>query len=487
MLVYVFVRQPGGGKTPIESIMPEASKMPLYLFLALTIFALLSWCELNAQEMPVRLHFKPADHVLGDVHPFFHQGECFLYYLKPGKFSSSLVRSHDLLEWREAPIAHSRVKPDDWMAPWFVLGVFRDPVGQVYRSFYGIRRGRMVSSVSRDLLNWHCAPKEFHVPPANYYRQRRDPFVFWIPEMNRFGCVMTTWMKGGRPEEKGGAVSLATSPDLKQWQDHGAIIDPGDMGQPECPQMFALGGRWYILASIHEEGGVGQPAYWTSKSPLGPWPKAPTGALDGRHLCAAQVAFDGEIPLLFGWIPLTPSSPGKKKRWGGHLALPRELHTLPDGSLGSRLPSMLLERFAGLPWREVPDFPITSLPHALNGEWYDFAVEFTLQMPTTAKAVRVQITPLGQAVLEHDRLRIFDAAGELRSELTADIPSVQAVTVRIFVEADMVEVFVNGRHSLVARVPVRTTPRRLSMQSDGSGAKVSAMRISALKRSQLLR
>ena len=25
----------------------------------------------------LRLHFKPDDHVLGDVHPFIHQGECF--------------------------------------------------------------------------------------------------------------------------------------------------------------------------------------------------------------------------------------------------------------------------------------------------------------------------------------------------------------------------------------------------------------------------
>jgi hypothetical protein len=31
------------------------------------------------------VHFKPRDHALGDVHPFFHEGECFLYYLKPGK------------------------------------------------------------------------------------------------------------------------------------------------------------------------------------------------------------------------------------------------------------------------------------------------------------------------------------------------------------------------------------------------------------------
>ena len=30
LLVYVFVRQPGSGKAPIESIVPDASRMPLY-------------------------------------------------------------------------------------------------------------------------------------------------------------------------------------------------------------------------------------------------------------------------------------------------------------------------------------------------------------------------------------------------------------------------------------------------------------------------
>ena len=30
LLMYVFVQQPGSGKAPIESIMPEARKMPLY-------------------------------------------------------------------------------------------------------------------------------------------------------------------------------------------------------------------------------------------------------------------------------------------------------------------------------------------------------------------------------------------------------------------------------------------------------------------------
>jgi len=71
--------------------------------------------------------------------------------------------------------------------------------------------------------------------------------------------------------------------------------------------------------------------------------------------------------LLFGWIPLNPSHAGKKKSWGGNLAIPREIYALPDGSLARRLPPRLRERLAELPWREVPGFPITSRPRAFGG------------------------------------------------------------------------------------------------------------------------
>lgn len=59
------------------------------------------------------MHFMPSDHRLGDVHPFFHEGECLLYYLKPGKYESALVRSRDCLRWVETPITHDAVKPED--------------------------------------------------------------------------------------------------------------------------------------------------------------------------------------------------------------------------------------------------------------------------------------------------------------------------------------------------------------------------------------
>lgn len=58
----------------------------------------------------LRLHFKPHDHALGDVHPYFHEGECFLFYLKPGKYDSMLARSRDSLRWTPQPLTHAPVQ-----------------------------------------------------------------------------------------------------------------------------------------------------------------------------------------------------------------------------------------------------------------------------------------------------------------------------------------------------------------------------------------
>ncbi|GEP40814.1 GH32 C-terminal domain-containing protein [Brevifollis gellanilyticus] len=373
------------------------------------------------------------------------------------------MRSRDWLHWTEAPITHDPVKPEDWMRPYFVLGVWHDASTGLFRSLYGHNEGRMVSSVSRDLLHWSCAPKEFHVPPADYYQRRRDPFVFWIPEMKQYGCVMTTWMKG-RPKETGGAVSLATSPDLKQWKDHGPILDPGTIGEPECPQMFWLGQKWHLLASIYDRA-VGQPVYWSSSSPLGPWKKEPDGMLDGKDLCAAQIALENQTPFLFGWIPLKPARPGKQT-WGGHLALPREVHALPDGKLGTRLPAKLAKNFEDLAWQ--PEI----------GVWKSVIADFRLTLPEEMKETRVRITPLGEIVFQRDRLRILDAAGECWSELAADLSTAetQAVSVRLFMDGDMVELFVADRYSLAARLPAPKSAAPFELTSKDGSATITHIR-----------
>lgn len=423
-------------------------------------------------------HFKPQGHGLGDVHPFFANGECQLYYLKPEGYHAALARSSDWLHWKETPLTHAPTGPDDWMSPYFVLGVFHDPQAGLYRSFYGHAEGRMVSSTSADLIHWSCAPKAFHIPPQGYYKRRRDPFVFWIPETKEYGCVMTAWIKD-KSKEAGGAVSLATSPDLKQWKDHGPILHPGNIGEPECPQMFRMGARWYLLASIYDRA-VGQPVYWMSGSPLGPWPHEPAGMLDGKDLCAAQIAFDGGTPVLFGWIPLNPARPGKQT-WGGHLALPREVHALPDGRLATRLPGKITERLARLDWKTHPSIAISDEAHEIAGAWTALAAEFTLEMPEGVKGVRLVVPPLGSVVLQRELLRVLDADGECWSELPAELPADRPMSVALYIESNMVELFVDGRYSLAARLPAKPGSLSLRVEGDASQGSVTGMRTAAWK------
>ena len=269
---------------------------------------------------------------------------------------------------------------------------------------------------------------------------------------------MTTWMKG-RPKTSGGAVSLATSRDLKQWKDHGAILDPGTIGEPECPQMFRLGSRWYLLASIYDRA-VGAPLYWMAERPEGPWSSEPAGRLDGKDLCAAQIAFDGEIPLLFGWIPLVPAVPGKQ-HWGGHLALPREVYATEDGRLATRLARKFEPHIKALPWRALK--PQSGTPLLSSAEWSNFAFEGTIT--SSGGAMRLRFLPLGEIVLEPGRMAILDGKGQCWSELPVTLTKGAPVHLRVFVEGNIIEVFANNRFSLAARVPAleKAAPLRFEL------------------------
>jgi sucrose-6-phosphate hydrolase SacC (GH32 family) len=86
----------------------------------------------------------------------------------------------------------------------------------------------------------------------------------------------------------------------------------------------------------------------------------------------------------------------------------------------------------------------------------------------------VAIEPLGEIVFTRDQFRILDSAGECWSELPADLRTTQPITVRVFIDGNIVEVFVGDHYSLAARLPAISGTLRLSMKS----VAVSSMRFS---------
>ncbi len=290
-----------------------------------------------AQSGGVKLHYIHPEHIIGDVHPYFHDGRWYVYYLAPG-FYSKLMTSSDLLDWEQVPISHTPPGADDPdLAPYYVLGVFRDEIGDVYRTYHGWTGSNMYSHTSTDLLHWDFAPLAYRVL-AQYqrYSGQRDPYVFWNEAEQQYWCVMTCRVRGYDASQDG-AIGYASSPDLQHWEGRGDLHFTGTTREPEVPQVFKIGETWVLLASIHTGVEVGKPSYWTSDSPTGPWTAHLPDSLDGGDLAAANVGFDGERWLLMGWIPLTTTAAHGRYTWGGHLAFPREVILMDDGSLGTRL------------------------------------------------------------------------------------------------------------------------------------------------------
>lgn len=214
-----------------------------------------------------------------------------------------------------------------------------------------------------------------------------------------------------------------------------------------CPHWFRWNGWYYFITGVE---GV-----FRSREPYGPWTRQLPGRLD--NLVVPKTAeFAGDRRILAGFV--------NDDGWGGDLVM-RELVQHPDGSLGTRF---------------VPEMTPAGAPRAAAGpievKAEDGRTERLLRdIPNDAR-ITMTLEPVG-ASRYGLRLRAGDdpAAGtELRFDPkarrisysasthsgggTADGPSLEAVpdldrTIRLDIvcRRDLVDVEVNGRHTLVDR------------------------------------
>jgi hypothetical protein len=192
---------------------------------------------------------------------------------------------------------------------------------------------------------------------------------------------------------------------------------------------------------------------------------------------------------MFGWIPLTASKPGAQP-WGGHLALPREVHALPDGTLGARLHPAVGPRLRGgallppLAKALALDAKASRqgfvLPENEGGLDIEVLVEPAAGCTQTGVALDAGPAESRIAVavnLAHQRLVIRGTDAEVWSDLPIAVAAGQLLLLRIIVEGDIVEAFLMDRYSLAARVPHRIGGRRLDLFVDAGAARVHEMKV----------
>lgn len=433
------------------------------------------------------IHWRPGgDEYIGDMIPFFWDGEYHIFYLKRcgrAPYPWCHIKSSDLLHWQTLPDV---VHPGPPGAP-DAAGCWTGSIAHHDGTFYCFYTGwnpdadnlqTICVATSRDLETWEKADDNpVLIPDPRWYEARdwRDPYVFYNPEEEQWWMVICA-RDAGAPGPRRGALALATSPDLQTWQVQEPLWSGGVCYAPECPDVFKLGDRWYLVYSH------GITRYRHAASSSGPWLAAAPDTLDSHQVCAAKSLSDGQRRLLFGWVPTKEGdSDGGARQWGGHMAIPRLLAAQPDGAL---LPDIPTEFAAIAEGGEAVD-PATAEP--LRGSWAltgeaarvtsadgvallrldvpaDFILSAELQLAGDAceAGFLVRMTDSGDAgrkvAIERPtgRLAVYNwqTWGDPEAEMARPLRLGEAEPVRVHIvcHGSILEAFVGGRASLAARL-----------------------------------
>lgn len=427
------------------------------------------------------IHFRPKQWHIGDVHPFCHDGRVYMYYLKPNGTlrcdacftnpehavckEGAVAVTSDFITWEEHPLAHPVINVQPW----------KD-------RFLSCYAGGVICE-SRDLLHWQdcaeltSAPQETVFPGG-----ARDQALFYDTDLRALRLTATAYYTNehhgcGRGMDCGVMLTgpLSDRPCEQRMLLH--LPNPGrplyTCLEPECSQLLRMGDRWVLLSSLARQSihWVGAPSVWLGQpdTPIDAqdWNGIQPVLLDGEDLCAAQLTPRGDHWLLFGWIPLNY----RDQEWGGDLNLPREVYLLPDGRLGSRLEPAFAQRIQGETTDEAlrpsasEDFGMTAFAQRRRrnfGIHADFA-------PAAEGVQGVIIDRDNGIAAELDRaarvLRIV-SRGDGRETFVFSVLTLddgvdgRPLHIHALYDEDIVEVFVNDRYALCARVNVRCRESR---------------------------
>lgn len=467
-------------------------------------------------------HLRPTSGLFGDPKPFFWDGAYHVFFQNsPGGLSFDHMQwahvvSRDLLHWHRLPAA---VVPEpngpDAFGCWTGSVIEHDGTFYLFYTGCGGPDGThqtVCLATSQDLVRWQKDPTNPLVVPCAPYATG-DPTVAWrdphvVREQDGSFTMFLAADLAGHPRLIAGCVARLTSTNLRHWEPAEPLHAPGSAHKCECPELFALGGRHYL---VYSDYGV---QVRSSQCRTGPFEAGARAHLDDFRYCALKTTQDARGRRLAFAFVFDRHDPFDHSDWvwGGVMALPRELVPADDGGLRMR-PVVELEALRRRPlnlafdlnrpyggqWHVEDDTILAQ--RAKRGEEWGFVL--LGDHPTSLEfAVDVQLTPTGRGGLlvgvdklltegyavEIDAGRHLLTLRRLRSTANAASLHLQQVAlpvrtngdacyrVRLFLDADVLEVFIDEKTSLSARVyAAQGGVRSLGLCFSGPQASFSAL------------
>jgi beta-fructofuranosidase len=212
----------------------------------------------------------------------------------------------------------------------------------------------VLKAVSNDMQNW-TKVSDFRIEaPNNFERNEfRDPCVYFDDTRGKY--VMAV---GGRKSGKAAVVRFQ-SDDLDSWEQIEPILaineNPDefqiatDSDIPECPDIFKMGDKWYMVFSRINRDVHRKTFYRVADNPNGPWRKCGDHeTFDGLWFYAGKTVFDGVNRYISGWASTgqkpKPNNMGEELDWGGML-ITHKLAQQADGKLYPQIPDAVDIKF----------------------------------------------------------------------------------------------------------------------------------------------
>ena len=292
------------------------------------------------------IFYKPKDGWVGDTIPFAHDGKFYIYYLHDERkgntqdeygyrTSWNLLITEDGVNIKDCKVVLPVGEYDDADYACYTGSVIEGNDGK-FHMFYTAqnnynpkyhRDGKplqyVAHAISTDLINWIKLPELTFGADERIYEpfDWRDPFVFYNEEEKCFDMLLAARLRGAS-EKNGGCVGLCRSYDLLHWEAKDPFYNPESYMTHECPDLFKLGNKWYLVYSTFSEKFVTH--YRMSDKLSGPWTSPIEDTFDGRAFYAAKTAQVGDKRMAFAWVPTKRGeSDFGQYEWGGNFIVHR--------------------------------------------------------------------------------------------------------------------------------------------------------------------
>ena len=313
------------------------------------------------------IFYKPKDGWVGDTIPFAHDGKFYIYYLHDERkgntqdeygyrTSWNLLITEDGVNVKDCKVVLPVGEYDDADYACYTGSVIEGNDGN-FHMFYTAqnnynpkyhRDGKplqyVAHAISTDLINWEKLPELTFGADERIYEpfDWRDPFVFYNEEEKCFDMLLAARLRGAS-EKNGGCVGLCRSYDLLHWEAKEPFYNPESYMTHECPDLFKLGNKWYLVYSTFSEKFVTH--YRMSDKLSGPWTSPIEDTFDGRAFYAAKTAQVGDKRMAFAWVPTKRGeSDFGQYKWGGNF-IAHEINQTTDNKLTVKPAEGLINMF----------------------------------------------------------------------------------------------------------------------------------------------